>query len=200
VRKREVAGSGVETLIMTQSSSTAQDFSLLTMTELRERPGEILDRVADDGDAFIIERNGKRKACLVPLSVFFPDIPPSRIGDEIVELKNNGEAPRTRITDERELVFRFPQKLADGREVDLEIVLPHGYPNACPKTYAKAVVENAPHRWSDGALCLYGVMTSWNPGKHTILSTLKLGRLWLQHYDTWRQTGTWPKEEGTTNE
>ena len=58
-----------------------QDFELLSMTELRNRPGEILDRVADGGEAFIIERNGSRKACLVPLSVFFPDVPPARIGE-----------------------------------------------------------------------------------------------------------------------
>jgi len=185
---------------MIQSSSTPQDFGLLSMTELRERPGEILDRVADGGNAFIIERNGKRKACLVPLSLFFPDIPPSRIGDEIAELTNNGEPPRTSITSERELVFRFPHKLADNTVVDLEIVLPHGYPNTCPKIYAKGIVDKAPHRWIDGALCLYGVTTAWNPGKNTILSTLKLSRHWLQHYDAWRQTGTWPNDEGIGNE
>ena len=55
------------------------DFGLLSMTELRNRPGEVLDRVADDGAAFIIERNGRQKACLVPLSAFFPDIQPTRI-------------------------------------------------------------------------------------------------------------------------
>lgn len=183
-----------------ESLGRPRDFDLLSMTELRERPGEILDRVADSGKAFIIERNGKQKACLVPLSVFFPDIPPARIGDEIAELTKNGESPRTSITSERELVFRFPHKLADNTEIDLEIVLPHGYPNTCPKSYVKSVADNAPHRWSDGALCLYGVMTAWNPGKHTILSTLSLCRLWLQHYDVWRNVGTWPKEEGTTNE
>src|SRR5437868_7005021 len=89
---------------MTQAADSPQDFGLLSMTELRERPGEVLDRVADDGEAFIIERNGKRKACLVPLSVFFPDIPPARIGDEIEELSKNGEVPRTSITKERELL------------------------------------------------------------------------------------------------
>ena len=53
------------------------DFALLSMTELRNRPGEILDRVADKGEVFIIERNGQRKACLVPLSILLPDIPPA---------------------------------------------------------------------------------------------------------------------------
>lgn len=185
---------------MAKNIQTQQDFGLLSMTELRERPGEILDRVADDGEAFVIERNGKRKACLVPLSVFFPDIPPARIGDEITELTDNGELPRTTITRERELVFRFIHELTDGAKMELEVVLPHGYPNACPKVYAKPIEGNAPHRWNDGALCLYGVTIGWNPGKHTILSTLKLCRRWIQHYEVWRKVGTWPKEEGMTND
>jgi prevent-host-death family protein len=185
---------------MTHLFSYPQDFGLLSMTELRERPGEVLDRVADDGRAFIIERNGRQKACLVPLSVFFPDIPPARIGEEIADLTKNGESPRTSITEDRELVFRFPHKFVDGIETNLEIVLPHGYPNSCPKCYVKSLTDGPPHRWSDGALCLYGVTTAWNPGKHTILTTLRLCRQWLQRYEMWRKAGTWPKEEGTTNE
>ena len=188
------------TLIMTQVPDNPQDFGLLSMTELRERPGEVLDRVADGGEAFIIERNGKRKACLVPLSLFFPDIPPARIGDEIMELIQHNEVSRPSITKDRELVFRFPQKLSDNSSVDLEIVLPHGYPNTCPRTYVKAIEEKAPHRWSDGALCLYGVAVAWNPGENSILSTLALGRAWLRHYDVWRQSGNWPKDGGESNE
>src|SRR5258708_32712084 len=97
------------------------DFGLLSMTELRNRPGGILDRVADAGEAFIGERNGSRKACLVPLSVFFPDVSPARIGREIDELEKHGEEPRTTITAERELAFRFSQKLADETQVSLTI-------------------------------------------------------------------------------
>ncbi len=185
---------------MTQPSDNPQDFGLLSMSELRERPGEVLDRVADGGEAFIIERNGKRKACLVPLSVFFPDISPARIGEEIEELDKHGEITRTSITKERELVFRFPEKLADNTEVNLEIVLPHGYPNTCPRVYAKGIEGKAPHQWSDGALCLYGVSVAWDPGKDSILSTLAMGRSWLKHYDVWRKAGKWPKEEEQSNE
>jgi prevent-host-death family protein len=176
------------------------DFGLLSMTELRNRPGEILDRVADSGEAFIIERNGQRKACLVPLSVFFPDISPARIADEIKELTDHGEEPRTTITEERELAFRFPHKLADATAIDITILLPHGYPHSCPRVYATAISQESPHRWADGALCVYGVMTGWNPGKHTVFSTLKLAREWLRHYDGWRQTGEWPKPEGAGDE
>ena len=36
-------------------------FSLLSMTELRNRPGEILDRVADKGEAFTYQVRAHRK-------------------------------------------------------------------------------------------------------------------------------------------
>lgn len=176
------------------------DFALLSMTELRNRPGEILDRVADGGEMFLIERGGRRRACLVPLSFFFPDVAPSRIADEMNDLADNHEEPRTSIKDTRELAFGFTHKLADGNTVEIEIVLPHGYPNTCPRVYATPIADTPPHRWQDGALCLYGVLSGWNPGKHTVFSTLTLARQWLRHYDTWRQSGQWPNEEGTSNE
>lgn len=176
-----------------------QDFGLLSMTELRTRPGEILDRVADKGEAFIIERGGTRKACLVPLSVFFPDIPPPRIADELEELEKHSEAPRTTITEKRELTFRFLYKLADGTPIEISIVLPHGYPNNCPRVYATPIRDNAPHKWADGALCVYGVMSGWNPGKNTVYSTLKLATQWLQHYEIWLRSGRWPQPEGKAN-
>ena len=172
-------------------------FGLLSMTELRNAPGEVLDRVTR-GESFVIERNGRRAACLVPLSVFFPDIPPTRIADEIKELEDRGEEQRISITEDREMAFRFPFKLADGSHIDLTVMLPHGYPNACPRVYAEPIREDAPHRWKDGALCMYGVMSGWNPGKHTIHSTLELAREWLRHYDEWQKTGNWPKQEGTS--
>jgi prevent-host-death family protein len=171
------------------------DFSLLSMTELRTKPGELLDSVADAGKAYVIERNGRRKACLVPISFFFPDISPNRIADEINELKKHGEDLRTTITEEREMLFRFPHETVNDRTVELRVVLPHGYPNNCPRVYASPVDEGAPHRWSDGALCLYGVMTGWNPGRHTVHSTLNLARRWLRHYETWRTTHEWPTPE-----
>jgi prevent-host-death family protein len=170
------------------------DFGLLSMTELRTRPGELLNRVAG-GEAFIIERNGRREACLVPLSHFFPDIPPTRIAAEIQTLEDHGECLRTSITDERELVFRIPHQLADGSLTEVSILLPHGYPNICPRVYANDLRNTAPHRWADGALCLYGAVSGWNPGKHTVYSTLQLAREWLRHYDEWIRHGQWPQAE-----
>lgn len=170
----------------------AFDFRLLPMTELRTRPGEILDRVADGGETFVIERNGQRKACLVPLSVFLPDIAPARIADELEDLARNGEQPKMTVTENREIAFCFSHAVgADNCEIT--IVLPHGYPNRCPRVYARPVEDRAPHRWADGALCVFGVMSVWNPGKHTAFSTLVLTKRWLAHYEIWRQTKEWPK-------
>lgn len=182
------------------SSSTSMllDFAFLSMTELRNTPGEILDRVAE-GEAFIIERSGHRKACLVPLSVFFPDISPSRIAAEFDELRERGEKARPTITEKLELAIHFNANPAGG-SVDLTIVLPHGYPNSCPRVYADLGDGNIPHRWHDGALCLYGVMAAWNPGKHTVFTTLGLARRWVQRYNAWRDSGHWPTQEEPSHE
>lgn len=170
------------------------DFRLLSMTELRSKPGEIFDRVAEAGEAFIIEKGGRQKACLVPLSVFFPDVAPTRIADEIEALESAGEVARIEITKERELVMRFTCKVREDEAVEVRIVLPHGYPSAPPRVYADLEDEaRVPHRWEDGALCLYGVMSGWNPGRHTALSTLSLTRQWLERYVAWRQSGKWPE-------
>ena len=176
----------------TRALTMAIDFTPLPMTELRNRPGEILDRVANGGESFVIERNGHQKACLVPLSVFLPDISSVRIAHEIEELENAGESSRTTVTPEREIAFTFRRR-SDADSYDITIVLPHRYPNVCPRVYVDQVDSEAPHRIADGkALCIFGVMTSWNPGKHTALLALDNARRWLRHYEDWRKNGEWP--------
>ena len=169
------------------------DFKPLPMTELRTRPGEILDRVAENGESFVIERNGRQKACLVPLSVFLPDILSTRIADELEELEKVGESSCTTVTPEREIALKFGRGV--GHDLyDITVVLPHGYPNVCPRVYADPVDSGTPHRFSDGALCIFGVMISWNPGKHTAYTALNSARQWLKHYEIWRKNGEWPKQ------
>lgn len=170
------------------------DFTRLSMTELRTRPGEILDRVADNGESFVVERNGRQTACLVPLSVYLPDISPARIADELEELEKAGQPPTTTVTADREIAFKFRHRV-DRDPYEITIVLPNGYPNACPRVYADNVDSGAPHRFSDGALCIFGVMTSWNPGKHTARVAVDFAHRWLRHYEVWRANGEWPKPE-----
>lgn len=166
------------------------DFKSLKMMELRSSPGEIIDRVYKNGEVFIIERRGRQKACLVPIWYFLPDIPKDKINEELDELRKRGEKPLLAFSDSKELEIIF-KETGNECEITLTILLPHGYPNNAPKIYASPIVNNAPHRWQDGALCIFGVMTNWNPGKHNISSVLALARKWLSNYNEWQKKGGW---------
>ena len=173
------------------------DFKTLTMMDLRRSPGEILDRVHGGDEAFIIERNGRQKACLVPIWYFLPDIPKDKVNKELNELRQKGEKPTLKLSDTKELIILFKEAVYKY-EVTLKILLPHGYPNNAPKIYASPIINDAPHRWKDGELCIFGVMTNWNPGKHDIAFVLNLARKWLSNYSEWQEKGSWPNE-GETN-
>lgn len=161
------------------------------MMELRSSPGEILDRVARDGEVFVIERNGQPKACLVPVSFLLPDVPPDRIAQELDRLRERNENYKLTITEEKELRISF-HEIAAGEDVVLSVVLPHGYPNAAPRIHAEPLTPNTPHRWQDGSLSIFGTITTWNPKGQGVVHVLALARRWLKQYTTWRKTGNWP--------
>src|SRR5205085_7221747 len=98
--------------------------------------------------------------------------------------------PHVFFTEGRELAVRF-NMTCDGEQLGLKVLVPHGYPNACPKVYLEPLTERPPHVWADGALCIYGVMVGWNPGQHTIRHTVKMARLWVAKYIQWKHTGEW---------
>jgi ubiquitin-protein ligase len=166
------------------------EFQPISMMELRNAPGDILDRVAQQNEAFIVERNGHQMACLVPLSSFMPDIQPTRLAREFESLESKNEKHTAAITDSFELWLRFRQEGKD-KNVEIAVLLPHGYPNASPKVYASPLPDKCPHRWQDGSLCLFGAVELWNPGKHDIVSVLTMARQWLSHFEGWQATGTW---------
>jgi ubiquitin-protein ligase len=169
------------------------NFQPLSMMELRGAPGEVLDRVAQNGEAFIVERSGHRMACLVPLSSFMPDIQPARLAREFEQLQLQKEWYSPSINDERELEVQFREEGAE-QSIKLTIQLPHGYPSACPKVFATPVPDECPHRWQDGSLCIFGAMEMWNPGKHDLSYVLRLARRWLANFAAWRRTGEWGEE------
>ena len=173
------------------------DFKILTMMELRNSPGEILDRVHEQNEAFIIERNGRRKACLVPVWYFLPDIPRDKVTEELNNLRRNGEEPQLTVSDKNELEILF-KEVIQRDEITIKIILPHKYPNVAPKVYVSPIINDAPHRWKDGALCIFGTMANWNPGKHSIATALILARKWLFNYSKWREKGIWPNENEDT--
>ena len=162
------------------------------------RPGEILDRVADHGESFLIERNGQRKACLVPLTVFLPDVAPTRLAEELEGLEKLGVQFRTTVTDTREVAVTAPLIVSDEK-FEVTIVLPNGYPHACPRVYVPGISdEKVPHRWGDGTLCIFGVMSTWNPGKHGVGTALNLSQRWLENHAAWKSSGHWPTTEVTS--
>jgi prevent-host-death family protein len=167
------------------------DFKTLTMMELRSTPGEILDRVARDGDVFVVERNGQPKACLVPVSYLLPDVSPDRLAVELGRLEEKNEPYKLTITEEKELDFTFHETAA-GESVLLSVILPHGYPDSAPRLRAQPIEPDAPHRWPDGCLSIFGVTAVWSPKTHDVIHALTLARLWLRQYSKWRKSGTWP--------
>ena len=169
------------------------EFKSLSMMGLRRRPGEVLDEVSQEGAAFLIERNGQQKACLVPISYFLPDIQPSRVAAELDRMVDSNERYRVAISEEREIDLIF-KEFSGETVVDVTVTLPHGYPAKAPVVSATPIVDGCPHRWPDGTLCIYGAMAVWNPQKHDVMHAAALFRRWIQHYSVWRQTGAWPEE------
>jgi prevent-host-death family protein len=174
------------------------DFKTLKMMELRSSPGEILDRVARDGEVFVIERNGQPKACLVPVSFLLPDISPDRIAQELDRLRERNEKPTLAINESKELAIDF-REIAGGENAVISIVLPHGYPNAAPRIHVQPLPPNTPHRWQDGSLSIFGATAVWNAKSHDVVHVLSLVRLWLKQYSAWRRTGEWPEGAGGTS-
>jgi len=162
------------------------------MMELRSSPGEILDRVARDGEVFVIERNGQPKACLVPVSFLLPDVSPERIAQELDRLRERNENPTLTINENKELAINF-REIAVGEKVVISVVLPHGYPNAAPRIQVQPLPSDAPHLWPDGTLAIFGATAMWNAKSHDVVYVLSLVRLWLKQYAAWRKTGEWPK-------
>lgn len=172
------------------------DFKTLKMMDLRGSPGEVLDRVARDGEVFIVERNGQPKACLVPVSFLLPDIPPDRIAKELSKLDSKNESYKLTINDNKEMEISCLETAA-GENIVISIVLPHGYPSAAPRIYASQIASNVPRRWPDGSLSIYGATTMWNMKTHDASHALSLARGWLKQYAKWLKTGKWPEGVNT---
>jgi prevent-host-death family protein len=166
------------------------DFKTLSMMDLRSTPGEVLDRVARDGDVFVVERNGQPKACLVPVSFLLPDIPPERITQELTKLREKSDDYNFTINDNKELEISCKETAA-GENVVLTVVMPHGYPNSAPRVYAENVIADTPGRWPDGSLAIFGATAKWNSKTHDLIHALNLGRVWLRQYAKWRKSGEW---------
>ncbi len=67
------------------------------------------------------------------------------------------------------------------------------YPTQMPRIYVTTpqFSINPPHRYKDGNIC-YMHPNFWNPGRHDLEFVLARTAKWLNKYDVWRATSTWP--------
>jgi len=66
--------------------------------------------------------------------------------------------------------------------------------HACPsvKIIAPTLPPKAPHRWSDGSLCLfYPKESPWKRDMLIATTILPWAALWLYYYELWLDTGKW---------
>jgi ubiquitin-protein ligase len=70
------------------------------------------------------------------------------------------------------------------------------YPYRMPQVYVTrpALRSDSPHRYKDGNLC-YLHPTMWNPGLHDLTFVLARIAKWLNKYDVWCISGSWPGAE-----
>jgi len=159
------------------------------MMTLRNSPGDVIDRVARDGEAYIIERSGQPLACLLPISLFFPDVDQKRIAIDRGHLESSGIDYTIGVTPDNEMYFKVKED-----EYSITVVMPNGYPSNCPKMFIDPIEDDCPHRWQDGSLCIFGAIDSWNPGTKNILDVLALAQKWLGSYKQWKNSGEWQSD------
>ena len=70
------------------------------------------------------------------------------------------------------------------------------YPDRMPRVdiIQPVLPQSNTHRYNTGAIC-YLHHSMWNPGVHNITFVLARTAKWLNKYDVWRKTGTWPGAE-----
>ncbi len=73
------------------------------------------------------------------------------------------------------------------------IRFPDTYPNRMPEVYiAKPqFVMSPPHLYNTGSIC-YLHPRMWNPGIHDLSFVVGRTAKWLNKYEVWKRTGTWP--------
>lgn len=72
------------------------------------------------------------------------------------------------------------------------------YGGSAPKVWvlSPALVESAPHRYSDKSLCLYYPQDrSWTPQKYICSTVIPWTAEWLAFYEIWCVTEVWYGEE-----
>ena len=169
------------------------DFKTLKMMELRSSPGEVLDRVARDGEVFVVERNGQPKGLSRPgfLSAAGHPARPHRQGAEQARRQERelqahhqrqqgtgDQLPRDGRWRERRHQHRPAPWLSEFRAAHLC----HAGRVRTPRSDGRTA------RCRSSARRRHGTSRRMTPSH-----ALSLARVWLKHYAKWRKTGEWPE-------
>ena len=73
------------------------------------------------------------------------------------------------------------------------IYFPDTYPNEMPKVHIvkPTFAGSPPHYYQAGNIC-YLHPTMWNPGMHHLTFVVMRTAKWLNKYEVWKRTGSWP--------
>jgi hypothetical protein len=80
-----------------------------------------------------------------------------------------------------------------GRNYSLKIVLPSDYPHGIPAIFPQGWTAKCPHIYPPGNLCIMK-SEQWRPF-YTIAFVVAKSGIWLNKYDVYQRTHTWPGNE-----
>ena len=80
-----------------------------------------------------------------------------------------------------------------GRTYGLKVVLPSNYPHEIPAIFPQGWKARCPHIYNPGNLCIMK-SEQWRQF-YTIAFVVAKSAIWLNKYDVYQRTGTWPGNE-----
>lgn len=116
---------------------------------------------------------------------------PDKVKDDIYQAIEFFKTYRPFITKEGIILKGFIQ--TNNKTVyKNRIELMRRYPYVPPRSFIEAPkILNAPHMYGRGRLCLFED-SMWNPGIHNIKNIIEETAVWLNKYETWCYTKSWP--------
>ncbi len=117
---------------------------------------------------------------------------PDRMHAEIALMREFTRATLT-VTADGELAWiEELRSTASGRQFRLVVTYPASFPYVAPKVFIPSPdTVGAPHRFLDGALCLFGDHVRGSGQRTTALSCRNRGIAWFLVFEVWERTGEW---------
>jgi hypothetical protein len=122
------------------------------------------------------------------------DQDPRRLAQEVELMGAHTRADLLRLGGGRLAWHERLRSTTTGRSYELLVQYPDRFPFEVPRALiVSPAVEGAPHRYGDGALCLWH---SPVPIKTTALTTRNRAVLWFLAYEIWTASGDWVLPQG----